>query len=107
MNYTTLLIVTVLELLLVAMLVSMGIQLLRARSFAKALDDFERSPESRTFVKKWLFGWQFKLQRRLARASVRALGNRFVTLFYRVAGFFFFLVAVAVIVTIVYQWRLG
>lgn len=95
---------TVMELLLMVLLISFGLQLLGARSFAAALDEYEKNPNKRTFTKRFIFGWQFSLQRKMARASIKALGNTFVTLFYRVAGAFFLIVAVGAAVAIVFHW---
>ncbi len=106
MSVALIITITLMELLLAVLLVSTGLQMVKARSFAKLLDEYEQNPKSRTLVQRWFFGWQFRLQRQITRASIRALSNTFVTLFYRIAGLFFLILSVGMVFAIVFQWTI-
>jgi hypothetical protein len=71
------------------LLLVLGRELWLLSSMEADIDRYEQAPENATFVRKWIFGWQWKMQRDLMRSAINLLSDRLVTGFYRLAGLLF------------------
>jgi hypothetical protein len=71
------------------LLLVLGRELWRLSSMEADIDRYEQAPENATFVRKWIFGWQWKMQRDLMRSAINFVSDRFITGFYRLAGLLF------------------
>jgi hypothetical protein len=83
-------------LLLTPLLLFTGRVLVRMKSVKASLETFERDPSGRSFTDKWILGWQIGLQRTVTRWSYNAFGDRFISFYYRLAGYFFLLMVLAI-----------
>jgi hypothetical protein len=83
-------------LLLTPLLFVTGRVLVRMKSVKASLEAFEQDPSQASFTDKWILGWQIGLQRKMTRWSYNAFGDRFISFYYRMAGYFFLLMVVAI-----------
>ena len=82
-------------LLLTPLLYVTGSVLVRMRSVKESMEAFERDPSQASFTDKWILGWQLGVQRTVTRWSYNAFGDRFISFYYRLAGYLFLLLALA------------
>lgn len=83
-------------LILTPLLFVTGRVLISMESVKASLEAFERNPSQASFTDKWILGWQIALQRKITRWSYNALGDRFISAYYRIAGAFFLVLIVVI-----------
>jgi len=84
-----------------------SLELIRTKSLRTKLDDYEKNPESRTLIRKWLFGWVLDVQRSLHRSIIQGNGDKLFTIFIRTAGVFFLIFTIALWAYLVFIWVIG
>lgn len=82
-----------------ALLIKIGLAMVRVTSWAKLIDDYEKNPKNADWVVKYFFGFFMKFQRNMQRQAISMMGDKFITLYYRAAGAFFILLAAATVIT--------
>ena len=91
-------------LILTPLLFVLGRVLVRIRSVNESLEAFEKDPSQASFTDRWLLGWQIGLQRKMMRWSTKAFGDRFISFYYRLAGWFFLVMLALIWIFVLLQF---
>ncbi len=79
-----------------------GRMLFRIKSFEKALGNYRRKPETRNWLLSYFVGWRFPSQQKIAEHSIKLFGDKFISLFYRIAGIIFIIFSLVGLIACVY-----
>ena len=63
-----------------------GWRMFSIKSYKAAIDNYERSPDKSDWFVKYFLGYVLPIQRSMQRGIISALGDNFISGFYRLAG---------------------
>lgn len=84
-----------------------GRAMLNIHDVKQAIEDYEKSPESAGWIKRYFFGWIFPFQRKLMKSMANGPFKTLFHLWFKMGGIFFILMSFLAVASPFILWYLS